>query len=255
MRLFLDTASRTLSYEKDDRRCEIGLYCREAFEILSDAWLAVGWNQKFTYTFSWQGRPIIQLPEDLIRIQEVIYYVKPDVIIETGVAHGGSLVYYASLCKIMDKGRVVGVDIDIRPHNRAAIENHVLSPWITLVQGSSTAADTLRQVEVLIKEGESALVLLDSCHSRGHVLEELRAYHPFVGVGSYLVATDGIMKDLYNVPRGDPSWKDDNPFEAARAFVAEHPEFALEDPVWPFNESELARPVTHWPSAWLRRLR
>ena len=110
----------------------------EAFAAISRAWLRAGWDTKYVYGFSWMGRPIIQLPEDMIRIQEVIFRVKPDVIIETGIAHGGSLIYYASLCEAMDHGRIIGVDVEIRPHNRAAIEAHDLFDRITMIEGSST---------------------------------------------------------------------------------------------------------------------
>src|SRR5437868_6468565 len=137
----------------------------EAFEILSDLWLRCGWDTKYVYSFSWFGRPVIQLPEDLIRIQEVIYAIKPDVIIETGVAHGGSLIFYATLCKAMEKGRVVGIDIEIRPHNRRAIEAHPLSQLITLIEGSSTAPETVAQVKKLIRPNETVLVILDSNHT------------------------------------------------------------------------------------------
>ena len=113
----------------------------EAFSIISKAWLRCGWDNKYVYSFTWMGRPIIQLPDDMFRIQEIVYSVKPDIIIETGVAHGGSLVYYASLCKATERGRVVGVDIEIRPHNRKAIEAHELFPYITLIEGDSTDSD------------------------------------------------------------------------------------------------------------------
>lgn len=232
----------------------LDLYSKEAFEIISNLWVKVGWNEKYSYTFSWLGRPIVQLPEDMIRIQEVIYRIKPDVIIETGVAHGGSLIYYATLCKAFEKGRVVGIDIEIRPHNRNAIESHELSSYITLVEGSSTAPEVLDHVRSLIKPGESVLVILDSNHTRQHVLDEMRSYCDLVTKGSYLVATDGIMKDFSDVPRGNPEWIWDNPNKAAQEFAAETPQFLLEQPPWPFNESKLTENVTHWPGAWLRRL-
>ena len=120
----VDTTAGTIVARVDGRESRVPLYSKEGFELLSELWLKVGWNQKYTYTFSWLGRPIIQLPDDMIRIQEVIHAVRPDVIVETGVAHGGSLIYYASLCTAMGHGRVIGVDIEIRPHNRAAIEAH-----------------------------------------------------------------------------------------------------------------------------------
>ncbi len=131
----VDLDQSTVSIDEDGVTRLYGLDTPQAFKIVSDIWLRAGWDNKYVYSFTWLGRPIIQLPEDLIRIQEVIYLVRPDVIIETGVAHGGSLVFYASLCKAMDGGRVIGVDIEIRPHNRAAIESHPLFPFITLIEG------------------------------------------------------------------------------------------------------------------------
>src|SRR6266850_5174167 len=139
MKLTIDTEAKSLRLENDGQERDIPLYSDEAFEVISDQWLKVGWNQKYPYTFSWLGRPIIQAPEDIVRTQEVIYRVKPDVLIETGVAHGGSLILYASLFKAIGKGRVVGVDIEIRPHNRRAIESHPLASYITLVEGDSTS--------------------------------------------------------------------------------------------------------------------
>ena len=253
MKLTIDTDRRELTHELGDAHRTLPLFSKEAFELISREWVRVGWDQKYTYTFSWFGRPIIQLPEDMIRIQEVIYRVRPDVIVETGVAHGGSLIYYATLCKAMEHGRVIGIDIEIRKANRAAIESHELSPLVTLVEGDSTAADTVTRVEQLIQPGETSLVILDSCHTRAHVLAELEAYQHLVAPGSYLVATDGIMKDLDDVPRGNPQWQQDHPTAAAAEFAARHPEFVLEQPAWTFNESQLSENVTHWPGAWLRR--
>jgi len=148
------------------------------------------------------GRPIIQLPEDIVRIQEVIYALQPDVIIETGVAHGGSLVFYASLFSAMGKGRVIGVDIEIRPHNRRAIEAHPLSRLITLIEGSSIEPETIARVKAQIRLGEKVMVILDSNHTRDHVRAELEAYAPLVAIGSYIVACDGIVRDLQGAPRG-----------------------------------------------------
>ncbi len=253
MRLTIDTTTNQLVQEHEGKQVYLDLYSKEAFELISHHWLKVGWNQKYTYTFSWLGRPIIQLPEDMIRAQEVIYYAKPDVIIETGVAHGGSLVYYASLCKSMGKGRVIGIDVEIRLHNRRAIEAHPLFPWITLVEGNSIAPETVRHVKSLVKAGEAAIVFLDSCHTKEHVLAELEAYHDLVSPGSFIVATDGIMTSLDDVPRGKPEWAWDNPAAAAAEFSARHPEFELGQPPWPFNESELRENVTYWSGAWLRR--
>jgi cephalosporin hydroxylase len=231
------------------------LYTREGFELLSRYWVKVGWQMRYSYTFSWLGRPIIQLPEDMIRLQEVLYRVRPDVIIETGVAHGGSLVYYATLCKALGHGRVIGIDREIRPHNRAAIESHPLAKDITLIEGDSASPTVTRKVQSLMRSGERGLVILDSCHTKAHVAAELEAYQRFVAVDSYLIATDGIMQDVADVPRGQASWRDDNPTAAAREFAQRHDEFEWAQPPWPFNESELVSNVTHWPGAWLRRLR
>lgn len=253
MKLTLDTDKNELSWEADGKQSTVPLYSDQAFDILSHHWMKVGWNQKYPYSFSWMGRPIIQLPEDIVRAQEVIYQVKPDVLIETGVAHGGSLILYASLFKAMGKGRVIGVDIEIRPHNRKAIEAHELFPYITLVEGSSVDPGIVAKVQSLVKPGEKVMVILDSNHTRQHVLDELAAYHPMVTPGSYIVATDGSMKDLHDVPRGKPEWVSDHPTAAAAEFAQKHAEFVLEQPKWPFNESTLSQNITHWPGAWLRR--
>lgn len=255
MKLSIDTEKRQLVVENGSVIHTHDLYSNEAFELISQQWLKMGWNQKYPYTFSWFGRPIIQLPEDVLRVQEVIYRLKPDVIIETGVAHGGSLIFYASLCKAMGKGRVIGIDIEIRRHNRIAIEEHELFPYLNLIEGSSIDQQVVKEVGNLIKPNERVLVLLDSCHTKEHVLKELEAYHRFVSIDSYLVATDGIMKDLHDVPRGETEWIWDNPAAAALEFIKTHQDFLIETPGWPFNESALTNNVTHWPSAWLKRVR
>jgi cephalosporin hydroxylase len=249
----IDTEAKELVQEVDGHSTRLDLYSKEAFELISRQWLKVGWDQKYPYTFSWMGRPVIQLPEDMVRTQEVIYRVKPDVIIETGVAHGGSLIFYASLCKAMEKGRIIGMDIQIRSHNREAIEAHEMFPLITLIEGNSTAPEIVEQVKFLVKSGETVMVILDSNHTRQHVRDELEAYHELVTPGSYIVATDGSMRYLYDVPRGKEEWTRDNPAAAALEFAKEHPEFEIEQPDWPFNESELTQNITHWPDAWLRR--
>jgi len=255
MKISVDFETQTLTTEKNGQKTSAPLYSKEAFETISQVWLKVGWNEKYPYTFSWMGRPVIQNPEDMIRIQEVIYRIRPDVIVETGIAHGGSLIFYASLFKAMGKGRVIGVDIEIRPHNRKAIESHELFSFLTLIEANAIEAETGKKVKSLIKKGEKVLVVLDSNHTKDHVRAEMELYHDIVSVGSYIVATDGIMKDVYDVPRGKAEWKRDNPTEAAAEFVKAHPEFILEQPVWPFNESKLDQNITHWPGAWVRKTR
>lgn len=253
MRLTIDTDTRTLIRETPGSRIELPLDSPEAFALLSEQWVTVGWGQRYSYGFTWLGRPLIQLPEDMLRIQEVIYRVAPDVIVETGIAHGGSLVFYASLCKALGRGCVIGVDVDIRPHNRAALEEHQLAPLITLIEGSSTDPDVVAEVRRHVGEGDRVLVVLDSDHSREHVLAELEAYGSLVTPGSYIVATDGVMADVAHVPGGRPEWLSDNPQEAARLFAARNPTFVLEEPEPLFNESAVTTRPTYWPSAYLRR--
>lgn len=250
----IDEARGEVIVAGNDGRTVYPMSSPEAFKLVSDAWLRCGWDTKYVYSFSWMGRPVIQLPEDMIRIQEVIFDLKPDVIIETGVAHGGSLIFYASLCKAMDRGRVVGIDIEIRPHNRAAIEAHPLASLITLVEGSSIAPETVAAVGALVRPGDTVLVLLDSNHSRDHVLAELEAYGPLVTPGSFIVATDGIMAQVVGGPRTQPDWTWNNPMTAAQLFAERHPEFQLDEPRFPFNEGVVSDRVTYWPAGFLRRL-
>jgi cephalosporin hydroxylase len=227
----------------------------EGFAAASRAWIRAGWDAKYAYSFTWFGRPVIQLPDDLIRIQEIIYGVKPDVILETGVAHGGSLIFYATLLKAMGGGRVIGVDINIRKQNREAIEAHELSPLITLIEGDAVAPATLDRIKAFMKPTERVVVLLDSRHTKDHVLAELRSYAPLVSVGSYIVATDGVMEDLAGAPRSQPDWTWNNPKQAAIAFARENVDFLHEEPKLPFNEGFAAQRVTHWSGAFLRRVR
>ena len=251
MKIEIDFESKEILTDEGER---ITLYSDEGFALVKDLWLRVGWNQKYNYTFTWFGIPIIQLPDDMLRYQEVVFALQPDVIIETGIAHGGSLVFSASLCKLIGKGRVIGIDIDVRPHNRAKLEAHPLKSLITLIEGSSTAPDIVARVKQHVRAGEKVLVALDSNHSYGHVSAELAAYAPLVTLGSYIIATDGLMRDLADAPRGDPTWARDNPARAAEDFVMKCNDFVLEEPRWRFNESTLVGNVTHWPSAWLKRV-
>jgi len=228
MQINIDTDSKQVTIKNHSELRTLDLYGKEAFELISDIWLKTSWNQKYSYTFTWLGRPIIQHPEDLIRLQEVIYTIKPDIIIETGVAHGGSLIFYASLFKAMGQGRrIIGVDIEIRPHNREAINNHDLASMISLIEGDSIGPATLQRVREEILPSDVVLIILDSEHSKAHVLAELEAYYQLVTKGSYIVATDGLMRDLWEVPRGNPKWQDDNPAAAAQEFASKNPEFII----------------------------
>ncbi len=247
----IDTANGIVI--KDNKEYAIG--SPEAFKIISDAWLRSGWDAKYVYSFAWMGRPVIQLPEDMIRIQEVIFNIQPDVIIETGVAHGGSLIFYATLCKAMERGKIIGIDIEIRPLNRKAIEDHFLFPYISLLEGSSIDPTIVSKVKKNIKPSDKVLVLLDSNHTYTHVLDELKAYSPMVSIGSYIVATDGIMEYVAGAPRTNPDWKTNNPKKAAEQFVKENPDFIIEEPAFPFNEGLITERVTYWPSAFIKKVK
>jgi len=248
-----EEATEVIVRDQDGER-RFPLASPEGFAAISRAWICAGWSVKHIYSFTWMGRPIIQLPEDMFRIQELIWQIKPDVLIETGVAHGGSLIFYASLFKAMDKGRVIGVDIEIRPHNRSAIDAHPLRKHITLIDGSSIEPVTVEKVRSLISPEETVLVVLDSNHSKDYVLSELRVYGPLVSLGSYIVAADGVMEIVVGGPRTKPDWCWNNPRQAALAFVAEDPRFKIEEPVWLFNEGALRDRVTYWPDAFVKRI-
>jgi len=245
--------------ELDNKK--VDLYSPEGFKLLSELWVKVGWDQKYIYTFSWLGRPIIQSPEDMMRMQEVIFDLKPSLIIETGIAHGGSLIYYASILNAIGKGRVIGIDIDIRKHNRKAIEKHDLFPFIDLIEGSSVELETFKKVEELVAPNDKVIVILDSAHDYDHVLKEIKLYSSIVTVGSYIVVTDGSQEYLGDTPRAKEvysgyaeTWKKNNPKKAAEDFVLNNDQYEIIEPLFPFNESDLNFRVTLWPSAFIRKI-
>ena len=190
---------------------------------------------KYSYNFSWLGRPVIQYPQDLIAMQEIVWAVRPDLIIETGIAHGGSLVYYASLlelnaiCGGPPDARILGIDIDIRKHNRQAIEGHPLFRRIALIEGSSTDPDIVRRVADVAGRKQRVLVCLDSNHTHDHVLRELLAYAPLTSVGSYCVVFDTIVEELSGDMYPDRAWGPGNsPGSAVREFLAGAPNFSVD---------------------------
>jgi cephalosporin hydroxylase len=258
MKLTIDTGAGILTTEDSGISRDFPLYSREAFELISREWLRTGWAVDYYFTLSWFGRPVLQLPEDLIRLQEVVNALQPDVIVESGIYSGGSLLFHATLCEALGKGRVIGIDKHIAADTREAIEQHRLAHRIEMIEGDSIAPATIEKVhsrvrEICIKQTETVLVILDSHHSKDHVAGELRAYAPLVTPGSCIIATDGIMRDLTDVPGGDPAWAYDNPAAAALEFAAAHPEFEMRQPRWPFNRSNLEKNITYWPDAWLWR--
>jgi cephalosporin hydroxylase len=249
LRLTIDTEAMVLSTE--DR--QIPLYSREAFELVSREWVRIGWGVRYYFTMTWFGSLIQQLPEDLVRLQEVIYRLQPDVIIETGVYYGGSMLFHATLCEGSGKGRVIGVDVKIHERTREAVANHRVGQRVSLIESDSAAPAAVEQVRAGIQPGEKVMVILDSDHSKAHVRRERDAWAPLVTPGSCLVVTDGIMRDLTDVPGGKPEWALDNPCTAAAEFLAEHPEFEERQPEWPFNQSDLRANITYWPDGWLWR--
>jgi cephalosporin hydroxylase len=255
-RMVVDFEAGWISVTDGDRETRYPVFSPNAYAAMSEAWLRIGWELKHSYTFTWLGRPIIQLPEDLIRVQEAVFRIQPDVIVETGVAHGGSLIFYATLCRALGRGRVVGVDVRIRPENRMAIEAHPLADLITLIEGSSIEPAVVRRVRESVAPGERALVVLDSNHTRAHVLAELDAYADLVAPGSYVAVADGLMSGLADSPRAGRDWATDNPLAAVHEFLARRADFVQEPPAWPFNESlglESSR-ATYFPGGWLRRV-
>jgi cephalosporin hydroxylase len=250
MKYTIDTEARTITSAGGGT---LDLFSKESFDILAKLWTDVGWVRKYSYAFSWMGRPIIKLPEDMVRTQEAIWEVQPDVIVETGVAHGGSLVFYASLFAALKRGRVIGVDVEIRPHNLLAIKAHPQQDRIKLVEGSSTSPGTIQRVKELIRPGEKVMVILDSNHLKDHVAKELVSYCDLVTPGSYLLVEDGIMQDVDGMPRTGADWSWNNPRSAIAEFLATHTDFRQVRPPRPFDESLEVPDCTYHPGGWLRR--
>jgi len=204
----------------------------EALKQAADALNLESNKAQYSYNFSWMGRPIIQYPQDMIAMQEVIWDIKPDLIIETGIAHGGSLVYYASLLELIGQGEILGIDIDIRSHNRKAIEEHPMFRRIKMIEGSSLSNEILERVKEIASEKTRILVCLDSNHTHDHVLQELRLYAPFVSPGSYIVVFDTIIEDLPDNYLPGRSWSvGNNPKTAVRQFLQENSNFIIDETI------------------------
>ena len=209
------------------------------------AFMRASTQPKYSYNFSWLGRPIIQYPQDIVAIQELIWSIKPDLIIETGIAHGGSLILSASILALLDMyeaieagenigskaslRKVLGIDIDIRAHNRAAIEAHPLASWIQMIQGSSVAPEIIAQVHSVANDFSRVLLCLDSNHTHDHVLAELNAYAPLVAVGSYCVVFDTIIESTPADMYPDRGWGPGNsPRSALTEYLNAHSEFEID---------------------------
>ncbi|MFC1875764.1 cephalosporin hydroxylase family protein [Thermodesulfobacteriota bacterium] len=196
----------------------------------SRRWFVESCRYNYSYNFSWMGRPIIQFPQDIMAMQEIIWEVKPELIIETGIAHGGSLIFYASMQSLIGKkGHVLGIDIDIREHNRVEIEAHPLFNHITMIEGSSTDENIVNSVHEFAAGKRSVLVVLDSNHTHAHVLKELELYSGLVTKDSYLVVFDTVIEDMPDDFFTDRPWgKGDNPKTAVHEFLAGNDRFAID---------------------------
>lgn len=216
---------------KNERSADIEAMSKdEELQRKSLDWMLHADKYKYTYNFQWLGRPIIKFPSDIVVSQEIIWQVKPDLIIETGIAHGGSIVFSASMMELLGgAGRVVGIDIDIRAHNRREIEAHPMAKRITMIEGSSTAPEVLAQVREIAKDRERVMVFLDSLHTHEHVARELELYAPLVSVGSYLVLPDTFIEHFPKGYYADRPWDvGNNPMTAMRDFLQRNPNFEID---------------------------
>lgn len=248
---YLDTTPSAHADYRQEKQQRIAGFADDAeFRALSERWRAMALERKYMNNFSWLGRPMIQLPMDAMAMQEIIWAVKPDLIVETGVAHGGSVVLSASMLQLLGHGEVLGVDIEIRPHNRQAIESHPMAHRIHLIEGSSTAPEVVAQVRAAAAGKQRVLVFLDSNHTHEHVLAELNAYADLVSVGSYCVVFDTFVEDMPDdyVWTERPWGKGNNPKTAVWEYLRSHPEFQIDKSV----EDKLL--VTSAPDGFLRRV-
>ncbi len=242
------------------------------WHALSNQWMQQAFDQRYMYHFSWMGRPIIQTPNDMVALQEIIWAVKPDLIIETGIAHGGSLILSASLLALLDeadavasrttvdprasKRKVIGIDIDIRSHNRAAIESHPMAHRIQMIEGSSIAPETLAKVKAAAAGYKNILVCLDSHHTHDHVMEELKAYTPFVTVGSYCVVYDTVVEDMPKATFPDRAWAPgNNPKTAVWEFLKAQQQAPKNQPQFEIDRTiDDKLMITAAPQGWLKRI-
>lgn len=248
---YLETTPSAHADYRQEKQQRIAGFAEDAeFRALSERWRAMALERKYMNNFSWLGRPMIQLPMDAMAMQELIWAVKPDLVVETGVAHGGSVVLSASMLELLGHGEVLGVDIEIRAHNRQAIESHPLAHRIRLIEGSSVAPEVVAQVRAAAGGKQRVLVFLDSNHTHAHVLAELNAYADLVSVGSYCVVFDTFVEDMPDdyVWTDRPWGKGNNPKTAVWEYLRSHPEFQIDKSV----EDKLL--VTSAPDGFLHRV-
>lgn len=263
-----DTPKETAMSLQEESALFLSGYPKDtAWRENSQKWLQRAWEQKYSYNFTWMGRPIIQIPTDMAAMQELIWSVKPDLIVETGIAHGGSLVLSASMLALLDMAdaikagvrsmdprggmrKVIGVDIDIRAHNRTAIEAHPMAARIQMIEGSSIDPKTVAQVFAAAKGHNKILVCLDSNHTHDHVLAELEAYAPLTSKDSYCVVLDTVIEDMSANTFPDRPWgPGNNPKTAVWEYLKTHPEFEIDESI--HNKLQL----TVAPDGYLKKIK
>jgi len=244
-----------MSFEKEVKERIAAIGKNEELKSSAHAFMKASLAPQYSYNFSWLGRPIIQYPQDMIAMQEIIWSVKPDLIIETGIAHGGSLIFNAAMLELVatctgSEGEVLGIDIDIRPHNRKAIEEHPMYKRINMIQGSSIAPEIVDQVVQKTKGKKRILVCLDSNHTHDHVLAELEAYAQLTTVGSYCIVFDTIVEDMPQELAGDRPWgPGNNPKTAVFEYLKSHTEFEIDRDI----QNKIL--ITVAPEGFLKRVR
>jgi len=212
---------------KNDSK-DVDIYSDEGFKLIAELWMKVSFHNRIMYKPTWLGVSIIQYPNDIVMVQELIWKIRPDVIVETGVAHGGSAILYASILELLGKGKVIGVDIEIRQHNKKIIESHPLSKRIQLIEANSVDESTVQRVRKMISKEDKVLVVLDSNHSYKHVVREIELYSSLVSRDSYIIVMDGVQEMLWDVPSGKKEWRHDNPLMAIREFLEKHPDWQVD---------------------------
>src|SRR5260221_846575 len=252
MLITIDTEARVLRLTEGGTTQEHSLFSGEAFRLLSRQWIALGWNLGHWTTLSWMGRRLLQLPDDVLRLAELFWILRPDVIVETGVYDGGSTLLFASLCRLSGRGRVIAVEREFRPGVREAI-GHGAGDLALLIEGDSAAPETAMQVGRSIRPGERVCVFLDSDHSARHVAAELRNFGSMVSPGCYLIVADSACPELAHTPRGEAAWVNDHPGKAVDEFLLPHREFSRKRPAPPFRPDFDFTELSYFPATWLKR--
>lgn len=211
-------------------------------------WLKLSAENKLSYEVDWMGVPVIQTPQDLILFQELIFKVKPDYIVETGIAHGGGLIFYASILELINKGKVIGIDVEIKEHNRKIIEKHPLIKRIKMLEGDSISSGIIQEIRRIISPNAKVIVILDSCHTRDHVLKELELYQDFVIPGSYIIVSDTFTSKMAELGATDRKYINNGPMEAVKEFLSKNDNFVIDKD---FNKLF----VSYCPDGYLKRIK